>query len=303
MFVNCIICDTFVHKVRGRKKVITSEEDARLYSDSSKKTVSVGDVLCGKCRLIIYNSKSNVASTSAASTLVECEGEQESGEHLAVGETSSNASFQQECEMNLPCSSESDHDDDDDDGDDVFSHVAQNDEFIYVHIPRVVSTHNVMQPVRAYGGIVQRGRARAQKTVQTERTVQATLPRESSIRVARDSARPYDIEEARLHRAVTRTRPLVASDWNGHLEMTDECKLGLALFQVDTSDSVNKEIHIALKDGIRSKRVEIHRVTDYSAVQTYLFRRSHCHDSRSNVKTHGRSGRRAILVEYTLICL
>lgn len=141
MFVNCIICDTFVHKVRGRKKVITSEEDARLYSDSSKKTVSVGDVLCGKCRLIIYNSKSNVASTSAASTLVECEGEQESGEHLAVGETSSNASFQQECEMNLPCSSESDHDDDDDDGDDVFSHVAQNDEFIYVHIPRVVSTH------------------------------------------------------------------------------------------------------------------------------------------------------------------
>ncbi|CAH0718935.1 unnamed protein product, partial [Brenthis ino] len=117
MFVNCIICDTFVHKVRGRKKVITSEEDARLYSDSSKKTVSVGDVLCGKCRLIIYNSKSNVASTSAASTLVECEGEQESGEHLAVGETSSNASFQQECEMNLPCSSESDHDDDDD-GDD-----------------------------------------------------------------------------------------------------------------------------------------------------------------------------------------
>ncbi|KAL4705349.1 hypothetical protein ACJJTC_006835 [Scirpophaga incertulas] len=135
MLVNCIICDTFVHKVRGRKK-----EDARLYSDSSKKTVSVGDVLYGKCRLIIYNSKSNVASTFAASTLVECEDEQESGEHLAVGETSSNASFQQECEVNLPCSSESDHDDDDD----VFSHVAQNDEFIYLHIPRVVSAHKTV---------------------------------------------------------------------------------------------------------------------------------------------------------------
>ncbi|CAH0730328.1 unnamed protein product, partial [Brenthis ino] len=159
-----------------------------------------------------------------------------------------------------------------------------------------------MQPVRAYGGIVQQSSPKGQRNVQQKRTIQSGRTRENSLQNSRDNAKPYDLEAARIHRAATRTRPLQSTEWNGHIEMTDECNLGLALFQVNTRNFVNKEIHMKFKDGIRSKRVEIHRVLDYSRVETYLFRKSHCVTIPDlMLKYMGDQGVEQYLSEYTLI--
>ncbi|CAH0719100.1 unnamed protein product, partial [Brenthis ino] len=139
------------------------------------------------------------------------------------------------------------------------------------------------------------------RNVQQKRPVQSGRTRENNLQTLRNNTKPYDLEAALIHRAATRTRPLQSTDWNGHIEMTDECNLGLALFQVNTHNFVNKEIHMKFKDGIRSKRVEIHRVLDYSTVETYLFRKSH----RITIpdlmlKYMGDQGVEQYLSEYTL---
>uniref|UniRef100_T1HU43 Uncharacterized protein n=1 Tax=Rhodnius prolixus TaxID=13249 RepID=T1HU43_RHOPR len=46
----CIKCDLLLRYDTGQKKVITSEEEANLFSVELDKEVDVGNVLCGKCR-------------------------------------------------------------------------------------------------------------------------------------------------------------------------------------------------------------------------------------------------------------
>uniref|UniRef100_T1I782 Uncharacterized protein n=1 Tax=Rhodnius prolixus TaxID=13249 RepID=T1I782_RHOPR len=62
----CIKCDLLLRYGTGQKKVITSEEEANLFSVELDKEVDVGNVLCGKCRRStrLVSADPNLPSTS-----------------------------------------------------------------------------------------------------------------------------------------------------------------------------------------------------------------------------------------------
>lgn len=159
-----------------------------------------------------------------------------------------------------------------------------------------------MQPARVYGSII---RPNVNQRTGPIRNPRINNPNVTTIAATNNQAKtsePYNLEEAKLRRAISRTRPLMMSEWNGHLEVTDECLLGLALFQVNSGNAVSKEMHTAFKDGVRAKRVEVHRVSELSRVQTYLFRQNHSVTIPDLMLKHMHDrGVEQYLSEYTLV--
>ena len=63
----CKNCNKFLRKVTGYKKVIKTEDEAKLFSDCLNNTIVVNDIFCNKCRLIRYINKNASSSRSTAS--------------------------------------------------------------------------------------------------------------------------------------------------------------------------------------------------------------------------------------------
>ena len=132
----------------------------------------------------------------------------------------------------------------------------------------------IMQPARVYGDVIRMGRQNRTGPVRSVRH-STTNHAEHPAPGPSHRAQPYNLQEAMLRRVITRTQPLLASPWNGHIEITDECKLGLALFQIASPKKTTKKMFVPFKDGVRQKRVEIHLLDDYSRVNIQLFRSSY----------------------------
>lgn len=58
--VRCINCNIPLRKSVGWKKKINTVFEAEKWSRILENVVTVGDVLCGKCRIIIYQKESDV---------------------------------------------------------------------------------------------------------------------------------------------------------------------------------------------------------------------------------------------------
>lgn len=54
----CIKCNLLLRKIAGTKKMIKTEEDAKEFTEKIKKTIIIGDVLCGKC-FLKYNDNAH----------------------------------------------------------------------------------------------------------------------------------------------------------------------------------------------------------------------------------------------------
>lgn len=105
-----------------------------------------------------------------------------------------------------------------------------------------------------------------------------------------------------LRRATARTHSLLASPWNGHIEITDECKLGLALFQIVSPNCTVMNMTVPFKDGTRNKRVEVHLITDFSRVDTLLFRNNYSVTIADTMLRHMEDiGLEQYLTEYGLV--
>lgn len=158
-----------------------------------------------------------------------------------------------------------------------------------------------MQPARVYGDIVQRRGSGQLGPIRPQRSYTEHPTRGSAI-VPNPRAQPYDLQGAMLRRATSRMHPLHSSPWNGHIEITDECKLGLALFQIVSPTRTVKNMLVPFKDGTRSKRVEIHLISDYSKVSTLLFRNGYAITLADAMLRHMEDmGLEQYLTEYTLV--
>jgi len=52
--LKCAACDKFLNKIPGQKKKIKTEDEAIYFSNKLQRTITVHDILCGKCWLFQY---------------------------------------------------------------------------------------------------------------------------------------------------------------------------------------------------------------------------------------------------------
>lgn len=84
---------------------------------------------------------------------------------------------------------------------------------------------------------------------------------------------PYDLNDARCRRALSRMRELPTSRWNGHVEMTDECMMGLGLFELAGTDYALLNAEIPLKDQTVSRRLRVYPISNsWGALSANVFR-------------------------------
>lgn len=65
--LRCDGCDKIFRKIKGKKKLINNEYEAKEYSTCLGRTLIVNNILCGKCRLTIYREKESVENIDSAS--------------------------------------------------------------------------------------------------------------------------------------------------------------------------------------------------------------------------------------------
>lgn len=63
----CKNCNVFLRKIPGYKKNIKTDKEAEMFSECFNKSIVIDDILCNKCRLLIYSEKrvSNLRSTKS----------------------------------------------------------------------------------------------------------------------------------------------------------------------------------------------------------------------------------------------
>lgn len=55
--MKCAGCNTFLKKIKGKKKIVKNVNEANNFSSSLQRIIIVNDILCNKCRLSIYKNK------------------------------------------------------------------------------------------------------------------------------------------------------------------------------------------------------------------------------------------------------
>lgn len=50
----CVACSKFIKKVRGRKKIVLSTDEADAFSFYLGKNIAINNVLCGFCRVAAF---------------------------------------------------------------------------------------------------------------------------------------------------------------------------------------------------------------------------------------------------------
>lgn len=67
----------------------------------------------------------------------------------------------------------------------------------------------------------------------------------------------FDITAASIKRAKSRAVPLRSSGWNVYAEVTDECGMGLALFEVYGGDHAILDTHVPVKSMLLPRRLQV----------------------------------------------
>lgn len=67
----CQNCSKYFRSCMGYKKIIKSEEEARLYSERCNKKIAISDALCNKCRLLKYRNKPRAKQSVEIPTTVD----------------------------------------------------------------------------------------------------------------------------------------------------------------------------------------------------------------------------------------
>ncbi|KAK0169301.1 hypothetical protein PV328_012231, partial [Microctonus aethiopoides] len=120
-YERCVNCNIHVRKRVGRKKVITTIDDANIATDKIGKKVVINDIFCSKCRPILTRSTNNVKTNDSSADQVSIESRpilsQSSSTTISSVSSTQDPSFFVEEKMEEEC------------------------EFVELGFPRIITTH------------------------------------------------------------------------------------------------------------------------------------------------------------------